>query len=157
MTKYEKLIDKAEQLGATVMEVSLTGRYGFCYNDVIFLNSNMTTKDKISVLGEEMGHYETTYGDITDKTKTENVKRENVARRYGYSFIIEPNDIVEAMRRGSNNMYEIADYLEINCEDLLKIIADYKKRYGLGVRVGNYYLRLEPSFGIIQDFGLFRN
>lgn len=157
MTKYEKLIDKAERLGATIMEVSLTGRYGFCYNDVIFINANMSNKDKTYVLSEEIGHYIKTYGDITDQTKIENIKQENVARRYGYSFIVEPNDIIEAMRHGANNIYEIADYLDISCNDLLMIIADYKKQYGLGVRVGNYYLRLEPSFGIVKDFGLFKN
>ena len=57
------------------------------------------------------------------------------------------------MKDGCNNRFEIADYLNISEEFLEDLIEDYKRLYGLGVLIGNYYLQLEPTLGLIRDLG----
>lgn len=155
MTRYERLLVKAEELGIKVKEVDFNTdkECGFYSNNKILINSNLSEIQKYSVLAEELGHYYTTIGDISDKNNIQNIKQERLARRYGYDLLIEPNDLVEAMRNGIKDIYDMADYLGLSYSDLIKIIQDYKTRYGMGIRVGNYYLMLEPNFGIVKDFG----
>lgn len=155
MTRYEKLIVKVENEGAKVIEIDFgtPKKCGKCVNNLIFINNVLNETEKYEVLLEEFGHYKTTYGDISDQSKIENKKQELIARRYGYKYLIEPNDIIEAIRNGANNIYDMADYLDITVKSLHDIIQDYKKKYGIGVLVGNYYLQLEPKLGVIIDFG----
>lgn len=155
MTKYEKLLIKAEEIGIRVREIDFgtDEECGYYHNNKILINSRLNNKQKYGVLAEELGHHYTTFGDITDQSKVRNKKQELIARRYGYKCLIEPNDIIEAVRNGANTIYEIADYLDITVKTLDEVIKDYKKQYGIGVLVGNYYLQLEPTLGVLIDFG----
>lgn len=57
-----------------------------------------------------------------------------------------------------NTKYEMAEYLELPLSFFEEIIEDFKRQYGVGCRVGKYYLLLEPKFGVLQDIdGLFIN
>lgn len=152
---YESLIAKAENEGAKVIELNfLTDKKcGRCINDYIFLNSNMTSIEKKEMLAEELAHYRKTYGDILDQKKLCNRKQELIARRESYKILLDPIDIVNAMKHGAKNIYELSDYLDITIETLSNILDDLRKRYGIGVRLGNYYLQLEPTLGLIKDFG----
>lgn len=162
MTKYEKLLIEAEKECVEVIEVDLgtkkkCGKY--LSNDeenLIFINSNMTDIEKHEVLAEELGHHHTTHGNITNLDDIRNKKLELIARRDGFKILVEPIDIVAAMRHGASNMYELAEYVNVSVDTLSEIIEDFKKQYGLGILVGNYYIQLEPSFGIFRDIdGLF--
>lgn len=162
MTRYEKLLIKAEKEGVEVIEVDLCtkkkcGKY--LSNDkenIIIINSNMTDIEKHEILAEELGHHHTTHGNITNLDDIRNKKLELIARRDGYKILVEPIDIVDAMRQGASNIYELAEYVNVSTDTLYEIIEDFKKRYGYGIQVGNYYIQLEPVFGIYRDFnGLF--
>lgn len=159
MTKYEELLIQAEKQNIEVIEIDLgtnkkCGKY--LSNDIeniIIINSNMTSIEKYEVLAEELGHHYTTCGNITNLDDIRNKKLELVARRNGFKIIVEPNDLVEAMRNGCNSLYEIAEYIKVSIDTLNEIIEDFKKRYGIGIPVGNYYIQLEPNFGIYKDIG----
>lgn len=162
MTKYEKLLIKAEKEGVEVLEVDLNtkkkcGKYLSNNQErIIIINSNMTDIEKHEVLAEELGHHHTTHGNIANLNDVRNKKLELIARREGFKIIVEPNDLVDAMRHGVNNIYEMAEYLHVSVTTLYEIIEDFKKRYGIGIQVGNYYIQLEPVFGIYRDInGLF--
>lgn len=155
MTKYEKLIIKAEKMGAEVRELDFgtSKPCGRCLNNIIYVNNKVTEKAKYEVLAEEIGHYKTTYGNILNQNTIADKKQEFKARREGFKMIVEPIDIVESMKHGATDINEIADYIGISVETFFDILEDLKKRYGIGIPVGNYYIRLEPSFGIVKDFG----
>lgn len=162
MEKYEKLLIEAEKEGVEVLEVDLgtckkCGKY--LSNDkenIIIINSNMTSIEKREVLAEELGHHHTTCGNITNLDDIRNKKLELIARRNGFKIIVEPNDLVNAMRYGVNNIYEMAEYVHVSVDTLYEIIEDFKKQYGAGIHVGNYIMQLEPIFGIYRDIdGLF--
>ncbi|MBN7575983.1 hypothetical protein C1H57_12645 [Clostridium sp. 2-1] len=162
MTKYEKLLIEAEDQGVEVIEVDLgtnkkCGKYLNNKNEsIIIINSNITDIEKHEVLAEELGHHHTTYGNITNLDDIRNKKLELVARRDGFKTLVEPIDIVNAMRNGATNIYELAEYVHVTVDTFYTIIEDLRKQYGLGIPVGNYYIQLEPSFGIYKDIdGLF--
>ena len=156
MTEYEKLIITAEKYGAEVREIDFgtSKRCGRCLNNIIYINNRMSETEKYEVLAEEIGHFKTTYGNILNQNIVTNRKLENVARREGYNLLVEPNDLVEAMRHGAKDIYEMAEYLTLTVETLIDIINDFKKKYGMGIYVGNYYLRLEPQFGIYRNMNI---
>ena len=155
MTRYENLLLEAEKEDINVLEINIgtSKKYGRYLDNTIIINSNMTDIEKYEVLAEELGHHHTTSGNITDLNDVRNKKLELVARRDSYKLLVEPNDIVESMRHGANDIYDMAEYVQVTVDTLLNIIEDWKKQYGVGVLVGNYYLQLEPSFGIYRDFG----
>lgn len=155
MREYDDLLINANKQGFSVVEIDLgtDTPCGKCIGNTIYINNRITTKEKACILAEEIGHYYLTVGDITNQKDINNKKQELKARRYGYNLLIEPDDIIHAVKKGCNNRYEIADYLNISEEFFEELIEDYKKRYGVGVLVGNYYLQLEPNLGIIKDLG----
>lgn len=156
-TTYEELLCDAEKAGVEVIEADLytSKKCGRCINNLILINSNTSTKEKKEILAEELSHYMKNCGDILDQTITSNIKQENIARRESYKMLVEPVDLIEGMKHGATNIFEMADFLDITVETLNDILSDFKKQYGIGIQVGNYYLQLEPTFGILKDFGLF--
>lgn len=155
MRDYKKLLEKTLENGVSVVELDLgtDTPCGKCIGNTIYINNRATSTEKKCVLAEELGHYHLTIGDITDLKDINNRKQELKARRYGYKLLIEPVDIVHAMKQGCNNRYELAEFLNISEEFLEELIEDYKKQYGIGVLVGNYYLQFQPCLGLIRDFG----
>lgn len=155
MREYDDLLINANKQGFLVVEIDLgtDAPCGKCIGNTIYINNRITTKEKACILAEEIAHYYLTVGDITNQNDINNKKQELKARRYGYNLLIEPDDIIHAIKKGCNNRYEIADYLNISEDFFEELIEDYKKRYGIGVLVGNYYLQLEPNLGIIKDLG----
>ena len=155
MRDYNNLLEKTNAEGVSVVEIDLgtDTPCGKCIGDTIFINNRVTTNEKKCVLAEELGHYHLTIGDITDLKSINNRKQELKARRYGYKLLIEPYDIVHTMKQGCSNKYELSDFLNISEEFFEELIEDFKKQYGMGVFVGNYYLQLEPCLGLIRDFG----
>lgn len=155
MREYDDLLINANKQGFSVVEIDLgtDTPCGKCIGNTIYINNRVTKKEKACILAEEIGHYYLTVGDITNQKDINNKKQELKARRYGYNLLIEPDDIIHAVKKGCNNRYEIADYLNISEEFFEELIKEYKKLYGMGVLVGNYYLQLEPNLGIIKDLG----
>lgn len=155
MSEYNDLLKKINDQGVSVVELDLgtDTPCGKCIGNTIYINDRATINEKRCVLAEELGHFHLTVGDITNLKDINNRKQELKARRYSYRFLIEPDDIVHAMKKGCTTRYEVADCLNISEEFFEELIEDYKRQYGMGVFVGNYYLQLEPSLGLIRDFG----
>lgn len=77
------------------------------------------------LLAEELGHYATapdlrlTYRSISDR------KAEARARRWAHRRLIPPERILEALRAGLRELYEIAEYLDVTEAFLGEAIEDY--------------------------------
>ena len=152
MTKYEKLSIKAQSQSLKVVEVDLVANDGFYCDGYIFINKSLDDKEKYCVLAEELGHYETSYGNILDQNNISNVKQELKARRWGYKHIVTLEGIIEAFENNCLNEYEMAEYLGVTDEYFKECIEDYKRQYGLSCRLGKYYITLEPRLGIYKKF-----
>ncbi|KFX57152.1 ImmA/IrrE family metallo-endopeptidase [Clostridium botulinum] len=154
MTRYEKLLIKAENLGIRVREINFetNEECGYYHDNKILINSRLTERQKHGVLAEELGHHLKTYGDITNQCILKNRKQEKIARRKGYEFILQPLDLVFAYRCGCKNTYEIADFYDITIEKLNEILIDFKHKYGIGKKFGKYFVTLQPNFGFYEIF-----
>ena len=80
---YLQLVQLAECENVKIIEMPMHGRNKGMYSDnTIALSSFIeTTVESRCILAEELGHYYTTVGDITDQSKIENRKQELKARR----------------------------------------------------------------------------
>lgn len=149
---YENLLNECSDLGIKVKETVLKGSDGRCKGNRIAINKNLYTQtEKKCVLAEELGHYHTTYGDIIDQTKIENVKQEIIARRWGYEKLVGMVDIINAYRYGVRNRHELAEYLDVTEEFLCEAIEYYKRKYGICYKIDTYLIYFEP-LGVMKIF-----
>ena len=150
MNKYENLVEYATECGAFVLELNLgtSKPCGFCNGNVLIINKNIKTSEKLAVLSEELGHYKTTVGDITNQTKVSNRKQELQARAWGYNKSIGLIGLINAFNYGCRNKSEIAEYLDVTEEYLDEAITYYTNKYGIIHKIDNYTIQFLPNLQI---------
>ncbi|BDR86085.1 ImmA/IrrE family metallo-endopeptidase [Clostridium tetani] len=150
---YDTLLDEAFNNDIMVKEIDLKTKDGLCYGNRIAINKNLTTnKEKRCILAEELGHFYTTVGDITDQSNIVNLKQEVRARRWSYEKLIGIIDLVNAYNNGARDKYTLADYLNVTEEFLEEAINYYKTKYGLYYEIDNYLIYFEPTLGVMKIF-----
>ena len=87
----------------------------------------MTTNKKYCILAEEIGHYETSVGDILDQGDANNRRQENVARTWAYKKILPLENILFAAQDGHKELWDMAEYLDVDEE----FLRDALKYYGV--------------------------
>ena len=92
---YDDLLAVANEKGLKVKEKSLSGNDGRIMGNRIAIRKDMTTTEKACVLAEELGHHETTVGNIIDMSVSWNRKQERQARLNGYQRMIGLMGIVK--------------------------------------------------------------
>lgn len=156
MTRYEKLMAKAEKENINVLEINLginkkCGKSFFNNKEkVIVINSNITDSEKYEVLSEELGHYHTTSGNILNQADLKNIKLEKRARNWGYEETVGIVQLINAFEKGIRSKYELADCLNITEEYLEQAIHHYKEKYGLYFEIDNYLVYFEPNLIIMK-------
>lgn len=122
MTKYEELIGEYEQL---IIEERPMENEGLYADGCVWINKNMSANKKACILAEEIGHYETTSGDILDQTDTGNRKQELIARKWAYNKVVPEEKISEAISEGYTEVWEIADHLDVDEQFLREALIYY--------------------------------
>ncbi len=151
MNKYEILLDEANDKGLIVKEKSLQSSDGRIKGNRIAIRKDLkTTAEKACVLAEELGHYETTVGDILEMSSSWNRKQERQARLNGYNRMIGVFGIVRAYEAGCQDQHEIADFLNVTEEYLLECIECYRDKYGEMKSVDNYMVYFIPNLAVIK-------
>lgn len=159
MTKYHKLLNKADSLGIDVIEGilpdSIRGLY--CENDkgtFIGLNSNIETDcEKTCVFAEELGHHFTSHGNLlTDASVGQNIvnKQETIAKRWAYLEVVPFSELIEAEKAGCRNIYELADFLSVTESFLRDALNSFKEQYGVYKEHNGYRIYFDP-FWVIKE------
>lgn len=125
MITYETLLDEALDEGLVVKEKPLQGNDGRIKGDRIAIRYDLTTVKKKCVLAEEMGHYETTVGDILSQDELSNIKQERLARIWAYEKLLPLDKIYEAASKGYTTTWAMADYLDVDEEFLKHCLVHY--------------------------------
>nr|WP_305182879.1 ImmA/IrrE family metallo-endopeptidase [uncultured Schaedlerella sp.] len=147
---YDDLLAVANEKGLKVKEKSLSGNDGRIMGNRIAIRKDMTTTEKACVLAEELGHHETTVGNIIDMSVSWNRKQERQARLNGYQRMIGLMGIVKAYEAGCQNQYEIAEFLNVTEEYLLECIECYRDKYGTMKSIDNYTIYFIPNLAVMK-------
>ena len=152
MNKFEKLEDVAYQDDVDVLNYRFESNNikGLYCDGVIAIREDMTIPEKTCALAEELGHHETSVGNIIDMTSAANRKQERQARLWAYNKQIGLIRLVRAFEHGCQNRFEIAEYLEVTEEFLEECIECYRNKYGICKRVDNYVVYFTPYLAIIK-------
>ena len=142
---YEQLLTAADQEGLLVKEHSLINHDGLISGRRIAIRRNIKTQaGKSCVLAEEIGHHCTSSGDILDQNDIMNRKQEYRARLYGYNLKIGLTGLIRGYEEGCQNLYEMAECLDVTEEYLQAAIDCYHAKYGQYTAVDNYMINFEP-------------
>lgn len=147
---YEELLMESEKQNLIVKEKELPGYKGRIYKNRIAIRKDMTTTEKACVLAEELGHYETSVGNIIDLSIYGNRKQEQQARLNGYNRMIGLMGIVKAYETGCQNQHEIAEFLNVTEEYLLECIECYRDKYGTMKSIDNYTIFFIPYLAVMK-------
>lgn len=147
---YDELLAVAHEKGLTVKEKNLSENNGRIVRDRIAIRKDMTTTEKACVLAEELGHHETTVGNIIDLSVSWNRKQERQARLNGYNRMIGLMGIVRAYEAGCQNQHEIAEFLNVTEEYLLECIECYRDKYGTMKSIDNYTIYFIPNLAVMK-------
>lgn len=143
---YEGLIQIAEDEEIEVIEFNFPANLkGLYRNDFIGIKKNIVTiTEKKCVLAEELGHYYTTTGNITDLKSVSNRKQELKARNWSYEKLVPLISLIKASQECCTNFYELAEYLDVTEEFLKDALQHYKNKYGLFKEVDDYCIYFDP-------------
>lgn len=150
MNPYEILLDNAYNDGMLVKEKPLQGSDGRIKGNKIAIREDMTVLEKTCALAEELGHHETSVGNILDMDSVQNRKQERQARFHGYNRLIGLTGLIRAYEHGCTNRYETAEYLDVTEEFLEECISCYRKKYGVYKIVDNYIIYFIPNLAVFK-------
>ncbi|MEK5414465.1 ImmA/IrrE family metallo-endopeptidase [Paenibacillus sp. FSL L8-0708] len=129
---YDLLLQKAHLLLIEVIERPLVGKLKGIYADrVICIDSRLETKtEKACTLVEEIGHHETSAGDILDQNTVEKRKQEKRAKNWGYEELVPLSAFLLGHEAGVRNIYEFAELIGVTDDFLINAIDHYWEVYG---------------------------
>ena len=153
MTKYEKLVQEANEDGITVESYRFQSERikGLYCDGTVALNENIETDiEKACVLAEEIGHHHTAAGNIIDMQDVRNIKQERQGRIWAYNKMIGLSGIILAYEHHCTNKNEMADYLDVTEDFLQEALEYYTQKYGTGAAFGQYIIKFTPSLAVAK-------
>lgn len=154
MTRYEELLESASQNNVMVYEkYDLSGSRlkGLYCDGVIALSRDIETQtERACILAEELGHHQTTIGDILDLSVASNRKQELRARLVAYNSCISLSGIIKAYKARRTSPEEMAEFFDVTPEFLWEALKCYHSKYGCFVKVKNYIIFFEPCLEVVE-------
>lgn len=148
---YEELLKLSDVENLIVKEKNIPGYGGRIYKNRIAIHQGIDTSiEKACVLAEEIGHYHTAVGDITDQSDVENRKQELKGRLWAYNQQIGLIGLVNAYKQGCHSRHEAAEYLGVTEEFFQDAIDRYRSKYGVCAEIDNYIVFFEPSLAVME-------
>ncbi len=125
MCKYDDLL--AEYDDRLYIEEHDMKNDGLYADGCVWINGKMPNARKACILAEEIGHYETSFGDILDQRNPNNEKQEHKARRWAFEKLLPEENIYLAAMNGYVTTWDIAEFFELD-EEFVKAALKY---YGI--------------------------
>ena len=111
---------------------------GLCIDDVIILSDKLDDAAKKCVLAEEIGHYFTAEGDITQLATVDDYNMELAGRKWGYEVLLPVSQIKAAMRVGIDSIKDIAELYKVTPEYVKEALLYYIYSGQLEVKEGGW-------------------
>ncbi len=106
--------------------------------------------EKACVLAEELGHYESSVGNIIDMSNPQNRKQERQARFWAYNKQIGLCGLIQAYEHGCSAKHEIAEYLNVTEEFLQDAVDCYSDKYDIMREMDNYVIYFVSNLAIMK-------
>ncbi|MFC0278138.1 ImmA/IrrE family metallo-endopeptidase [Enterococcus devriesei] len=132
MNYVEKLMSQFPQLEYKFEKEMPAKHKGLCVDNIVYLNPNQTNKELSSTLAEEIAHYYTSVGDISDYKTPESRKQERRAKLVAAEMTVHPALLINAYQKGCREYWEVADELGITVGALKEAIELFRQKYGEG-------------------------
>lgn len=156
MTEYEQLLNIADENEVYVYEdydFSGTRIKGLYCDGCVAISSELHTEaEKKCILAEELGHYNTTCGNILDETNTANRKQEMRARLWAYEKQIGLQGIIECHKAHCKTLHDMAKHLDVTETFLMDALACYRNKYGVYTILEPYIICFEPHLYVVEQF-----
>ena len=125
------LLAIAEYEGIKIHEIDLPERIkGLYYDKSIAINKRLkTNKERKCVLGEELGHYFTSVGDILNLKIESNKKQEIRARNWAIQKLVPFDELILAHQQGYVSVYELAERFDVTEDFMKEAILFYQRKY----------------------------
>lgn len=149
---YEELLDEAYTCHQILTyEKPLSLRIKGLYADgVIWINKFLPYLDKGCVMAEELGHHNTSVGDILDQDDVSNRRQELRARQWGYGRVIPLYHFIDAYRAKISGRYDLANYFGVTEEFLQATVDRYRDKYGLHKILDDRYIVLFDPIDVME-------
>lgn len=122
MTYESLLAEYEEKLDVTERPMINEGLYA---DGCVWIKKDLPTNRKACILAEEIGHYETSSGNILDQSDIRNAKQELLARKWAFHKLVPCERILEAAEHGYVTTWDMAEYLNVDEEFLKDCLMHY--------------------------------
>ena len=148
---YEELQAEYDSLNIKEMDLSeVNGLKGLYIDGNIAIQKGMTSAESGCTLAEEIGHHETSVGNILNLSDIRNRKQERTARLWAYDRLIGLSGIIKGFQNHCANCYELAECLNVTEEFLREALDCYKGKYGQFVKLEGYIIFFDPSLAVME-------
>ena len=133
MNRFEELENEASSLDIEVIDIDIpvTGMNAAYLNlsgvARIFLRNSGTVRERACWMAEELGHHHTGEKLVLRYRNVNDWRAEARARRWAHMRLLTPEAIYTAARN-TDDMYEIAEALDVSVEFLRESIDDFQSK-----------------------------
>ena len=113
-------------------------------DETVYINKNLTEREKIATLTEEIEHYNLNVGDITNTNITSNARQEHRAQISALQKLVTIPNLIKAYKSGCTSRYEIAEFLDVPEKILIKAIMILATKYPGWNKYKNYQINFDP-------------
>lgn len=150
---YEELQIEYDCLNIKEMDLSeVNGLKGLYIDGNIAIQDGMTSAESGCTLAEEIGHHETSAGNILDMADVLSRKQERRARLWAYNKQIGLLGLVRAFEHGCHGHSEVAEFLEVTEDFLKEAMECYRCKYGYCTEIDDYTIFFEPKLAVMRKF-----
>jgi len=131
----ERLEQEMTDIGIQVVDRAVEGYKGLLVRkdglSYVFVDPKATRRARAAILAEEFGHYKTSVGDTVRGSDDIRIRRaEERAMRSAVDMLVCPEEVIQAIRSGVRNWYELSEQLDLPESFLQKAVEIWKKQYG---------------------------
>ncbi|WP_201308161.1 hypothetical protein [Companilactobacillus farciminis] len=143
MNRLERTINKYESNINFVYKTDMPpGLDALTVGNNVFLTTRCGFTDTLQHVGEEIGHVQTTVGNISKYKTADDLNQERKARQRGYCLIVDLDSIIACYQTGIRTPWEMSDFFEVSESYMWKAIDTYRIKRGIDFTYKGYKFNL---------------
>ena len=152
MNAAEQLMSSYDYLTYKYEPLMPEHQAGLIIGKTVYLRPGQSSELLAQTVSEEIGHYLTSVGDISDTDSPEHRKQEEKARDVGATLVVTPEHLLECFEAGLATCWECAEYLEVPLETLQRAVSVYAKSNNGKLKYNHYtfYFNADGTINIID-------